>query len=328
MTDDNSIIDPSSFGSPSDAGLTETHFGDSGDASSSAAASSQGVPTQEINMPPIDVPPPAAAGSQGVPTQEINMPPIDVPPPAAAGSQGVPTQEINMPPIDVPATAVDVTQLTPLHATAGTAPDAKGKDATEAEWARHAPHDQRAAQQRHAGSGVHTDAGDRPAHPPHTFAQLVDDPNVLGQFNPPDDILGERPLANCPATVAAADLFLRTGQRTVASPDSVAYDIPGARHWQELRNFAALLAATRGPDDSYVVVEGLRPPGSPYTQQHYFILGNAHGRLHAVDVQLRTEYAESAIRGYVQRNQFTHYRILHRNISFTATNPHPYRSPR
>lgn len=233
-----------------------------------------------------------------------------------------------MPPIDVPPPAVDVTQLTPLHATAGTAPDAKGKDATEAEWARHAPHDQRAAQQRHAGSGVHTDAGDRPAHPPHTFAQLVDDPNVLGQFNPPDDILGERPLANCPATVAAADLFLRTGQRTVASPDSVAYDIPGARHWQELRNFAALLAATRGPDDSYVVVEGLRPPGSPYTQQHYFILGNAHGRLHAVDVQLRTEYAESAIRGYVQRNQFTHYRILHRNISFTATNPHPYRSPR
>jgi hypothetical protein len=144
---------------------------------------------------------------------------------------------------------------------------------------------------------------------------LADPRSVLYTLN--SSIFTDVP--NCPDTADAVDDFLRTGQRVEADVAHSRFRIQAHFRnatWGQITQ--SLLQLGHG---HHYVIRGTRPPGSPLTSTHYFVVANIQSQVVLIDAYthelLRTpeEFAE-----YRQRGQFHQ---LAYTEEFEATVPPP-----
>jgi hypothetical protein len=141
------------------------------------------------------------------------------------------------------------------------------------------------------------------------FDELLNDPQgVLSRLNP---TAGGDPL-NCPATADALENFLRTGQLTTVSDELVA-DFRITASWRNATMPFLRHLVLQGGHGTHIVVRGRRPPGSQFTEDHYFVLVNIHGKVYVADAW--THDFQEDIQEYVDRQEFNQF-------SFARHRPH------
>lgn len=133
------------------------------------------------------------------------------------------------------------------------------------------------------------------------FDKLLDNPQgILSGLNP---TAGGDP-TNCPATADALENFLRTGQLTTVSDEMVS-DFRITANWRNASLPFLRQHVLQGGHGTHVVVRGRRPPGSQFTEDHYFVLVNIRHRVYVADAW--THDFQEDINEYVHRQEFNHY---------------------
>jgi hypothetical protein len=159
----------------------------------------------------------------------------------------------------------------------------------------------------------------RPTRRDRMDALLAPDSPLWRQLNPDQDAP-----VNCPATAAAMDTYLGTGEVQPAPGGTGLATFPfvGNPRWSEPVRSIAPVRALLGPE-RFVVVEGTRP--GPWAQQHnvttthYFILVRHRG--HTYVLEPSGGFQSTDVAGYVRDQGFSQFRYAEQRLRVQIDEP-------